>query len=154
MFGKVGGSWFWEGDACGLVFYHEVKDLSLAVHGDDFTFCGYKEDLFWSRDLMTSWFEIKVRGVLGRDQKDDKEIVILGRLVQWGEDEIRYQADPKHRRLLLEHFGLGEGSRSLKSNGEKEVEDKGEEKEDLEPGETTIFRDQEHGHCPLCHCPF
>ena len=107
------------GEACGVVFYHEERDISLAVHGDDFTFCGYEEDLFWIRDLMASWFEVKVRGVLGKDQHDDKEIVILGRLVQWGEDGIRYQADPKHRRLLLEHAGLGEDSRALKSNGEK-----------------------------------
>ena len=88
---------------------------------------------------MAKWFEIKVRGILGGGPKDDKEIVILGRVVQWCKDGIRYQADPKHRRLLLEHFGLGEGSRSLKSNGEKEVEDKGEEKEELEPGENNNF---------------
>ena len=93
---------FERGEACGVVFYHEGRDLSLAVHGDDFTFCGYEEDLFWIRDLMAKWFEIKVRGILGGGQKDDKEIVILGRVVQWCKDGIRYQADPKHRRLLLE----------------------------------------------------
>ena len=53
---------------------------------------------------------------------------------------IRYQADPKHRRLFLEHFCLGEDSRALKSNGEKEVEDKGEECEELGLEETTVFR--------------
>ena len=116
---KLEGVGFGRGDACGVVFYHEERDISLAVHGDDFTFCGYEEDLFWIRDLMASWFEVKVPGVLGKDQHDDKEIVIFGRLVQWGEDGIRYQADPKHRRLLLEHFGLGEDSRALKSNGGK-----------------------------------
>ena len=31
---------FKRGESCGVVFYHEGKDLSLAVHGDDFTFCG------------------------------------------------------------------------------------------------------------------
>ena len=110
---KLEGVGFGRGDACGVVFYHEEKDPSLAVHGDDFTFCGYEEDSFWIRDLMASWFEIKVRGVLGRDPQDDKEIVILGRLVQWGEDGIRYQADPKHRRLSLEHFGLGGGFQGI-----------------------------------------
>ena len=131
---------FEKGDACGMVFYHPGKDLPLAAHGDDFTFCVYEEDLFWIRDLMASWFEIKVRGIVGGGPKDDKEIVILGRLVQWGTDGIRYQADPKHRRLLLEHFGLDENSRSLKSNGEKEVEDQGDEREDLTKEETTVFR--------------
>ena len=77
---------------------------------------------------------------MGPDGKDDKEIVILGRIVKWCEDGIRYQADPKHRQLILEHFGLNRGSRALKSNGEKEVLDKGEEQEDLDTGETTVFR--------------
>ena len=89
---------------------------------------------------MASWFEIKLRGILGHDPKDDKEIVILGRLVQCGKDSIEYQADPKHRQLILEHFGLDQNSRSLKSNGEKEVEDTGEEVEHLEKEEATVFR--------------
>ena len=37
---------FERGDSCGVVFYHPERDLSLAAHGDDFTFCGYEED-FW-----------------------------------------------------------------------------------------------------------
>ena len=73
---------FERGEACGVVVYHEGMDLPLAVHGGDFTFCGYEEALFWIRDLMDSWFEIKVRGILGGGHKDDKEIVILGMLVQ------------------------------------------------------------------------
>ena len=27
----------------------------------------------WIRDLMTAWFEIKVRAILGMDDNDDKE---------------------------------------------------------------------------------
>jgi hypothetical protein len=57
------------GEGEGVVFYHEERALSLAVHGDDFTFCGYEEDLFRIRDLMASWFEIKVRGIFGRRTK-------------------------------------------------------------------------------------
>ena len=71
---------------------------------------------------------------MGGGPKDDKEIVILGRIVRWDKDGIRYQADPKHGMLLLEHFGLDDMSRVLKSNGEKEVEDKGEDKEDFRTG--------------------
>jgi hypothetical protein len=42
--------------------------------------------------------------------------------------------------MLIEYFGLGEGSRALKSNGEKQVEDKGDEKVELGPEETTVVR--------------
>ena len=34
------GVGFARGESCGLVFYHEETGISLAVHGDDFTFCG------------------------------------------------------------------------------------------------------------------
>ena len=44
---------------------------------------GEDEELTWITDLMRTWFEIKVRGVLGPDLKDDKEVVILGRTVRW-----------------------------------------------------------------------
>ena len=111
---------FVRGESCGVVFYHPGRDLSLAVHGDDFTFCGLEEDLFWIRDLMASWFDIKVRAILGPDKYDDKEVVILGRIVRYGSWGISYEADPRHRRLLMERFGLEEGSRGLASNGDKE----------------------------------
>ena len=44
---------------------------------------GEIEELQWVIDLMKSWFEIKVRGILGADLKDDKEVVVLGRTVKW-----------------------------------------------------------------------
>ena len=39
---------FERGTSCGVVFYHAARDLSLVVHGDDFTFCGLEEDLDWA----------------------------------------------------------------------------------------------------------
>ena len=91
LFEAVG---FERGKSCGVVFYHVGRDLSVAVHGDDFTFCGFEEDLMWIRDLMEGWFEIKVRGIRGPESKDDKEVTILGRTVRWGENGIEYEADP------------------------------------------------------------
>eukprot|EP00973_Karenia_brevis_P003344 460762-Karenia_brevis.AAC.1 len=40
---------------------------------DDFTFCGLDEDLKWIRRHIEPWFEVKVRAVLGPEEKDDKE---------------------------------------------------------------------------------
>ena len=39
--GKLVGEGFVRGESCGVVFYHPDRDLSLVVHGDDFTFCGW-----------------------------------------------------------------------------------------------------------------
>ena len=52
-------------------------------HGDDFTFCGFDIDLDWVEILMKAWFEIKVRARLGPEDRDDKDVTILGRTVRW-----------------------------------------------------------------------
>ena len=65
VLGKLEDIGFKRGEGCGVVFYHPLRDISMGVHGDDFTLCGVEEDLVWIRDLMRSWFEIKVRGMLG-----------------------------------------------------------------------------------------
>eukprot|EP00973_Karenia_brevis_P029714 4099760-Karenia_brevis.AAC.1 len=57
---------------------------------------------------MESWFEIKVRAVFGPEEKDDKEVTILGRLVRWTLEGIEYEADPEHRTIILEYFGFNE----------------------------------------------
>ena len=101
------GEGFVRGLSCGVVFFHPIRDISVVVHGDDFTFCGLEGDLKWILEKMKSWFEIKLRGILGDDEKDMKQITILGRVVRWTRDGIEYEADPKHRQNLLDHFGFG-----------------------------------------------
>ena len=76
----------------------------MVVHGDDFTFSGIEEDLKWIRDLMETWFEINVRGISGGDEGDVREIVTCGRVVRWTDEGMEYEADPKHRRKILEYF--------------------------------------------------
>eukprot|EP00973_Karenia_brevis_P026748 3690945-Karenia_brevis.AAC.1 len=68
---------------------------------------------------MKSWFEIKVRAVLGTEENDDKEVSILGRLVRWTGEGIKYEADPKHRRLVLEYFGFNSQTKPSGVNGER-----------------------------------
>ena len=55
-----------------------------------------------------SWFEVKVRAMLGMDKRDDKEITILGRIVRWTSKGIEYEADPRHRTKVMEYFGLAQ----------------------------------------------
>ena len=57
-----------------MVFYHPDRDVSLVVHGDDFTFCGMDKHLSWIEGEMKKWYEIKVRGRLWGDPDDDKEV--------------------------------------------------------------------------------
>ena len=57
---------FERGLTCVVVFHHAEKDISCVVHGDDFTFEGGGPELLWITEKMKSWFEIKVRALLGQ----------------------------------------------------------------------------------------
>ena len=62
---ELEGAGFIRGTSCGVVFHHPGRDISYVVHGDAFTLVGTEEYFASIRDLMTSWFEIKVRAILG-----------------------------------------------------------------------------------------
>ena len=124
-----------------MVFHEPTRDITVVCHGDDFTCVGDDEDLQWLAEEMKKWFEIKVRAVLGPDAGDDKEVVILGRVVRWKEWGIEFEADPKHRQILLEHFGFTEESGAAAFNGSREAKEETEEEEGaMEKSEATEFR--------------
>ena len=77
---------------------------------------------------------------MGDGASDTKEIVILGRVVRWKEWGIEYEADPKHRAMIMDHFGFEEGSRALSCNGDKKEVEEDWELEELGKPEATIFR--------------
>jgi len=62
---------------------------------------------------MSKWYEIKIRGVLGDDDGDDKELTILGRNISWRDGTIKYEADMKHAEVIIEEMGLGDCSKVL-----------------------------------------
>ena len=67
---------------------------------------GEEEELNWLATETKKWFELKVRGVLGPEAKDDKEVVILGRTVTWKEWGIEFEADPRHREIADRAFRI------------------------------------------------
>eukprot|EP00973_Karenia_brevis_P076822 10668793-Karenia_brevis.AAC.1 len=89
---------------------------------------------------MKSWFEIKVRAVLGPEEGDDKEVTILGRSVRWTNEGIEYEADPKHRRLILKYCGFNEKTKSIGVNGDREDKVEEQEEEYLDKGEAKEYR--------------
>jgi hypothetical protein len=129
---------FVRGRASPVSFYDPASDVSCLVHGDDFTFVGERAALDFVEDKMKSWYELKVKARLGEEEGDDKETDILGRIVRCTKDGFEYEADPRHRKKILEAFGLEEGSKGLSVNGK--VEDFAGEPVLLEAGECTQFR--------------
>ena len=69
---------------------------------------------------------------MGPDPHDDKEVVNLGRVIRWTTEGVEFEADPRHRRVLLEHFGFDDSSSAAANNGDKSRrEDDGEEEEEM-----------------------
>ena len=51
---------------------------------------------------MCEWYEVKVRGILGSEKRDVREIEILGRSFRWTEEGLEYEASDKLCQALLE----------------------------------------------------
>ena len=88
------------------MLYHPGRELWCIVHGDDFMFTGFQEDLNFALATTKKEYDIKNRGVLGLGEEDVKEIDMLGRVLKYTETGISWQADPRHRRMMFEHCGL------------------------------------------------
>ena len=97
---------FQPGKTSPCVFYHEPRNIRLVVHGDDFTALGTDPGLNWFRQQMTNRFECKIRGRLGPEKGDDKEIRILHRILTWKSDGIHYEADQRHAEIIIRDLGL------------------------------------------------
>ena len=76
------------------------------VHGDDFTFQGSRAHLEWIRVHMEKLFLCKVEGIMGSGAGELKEARILNRVIRWGKDGIRYEADPRHVEYLVRDLAL------------------------------------------------
>ena len=104
---------FVKGRSAPIVFYNQATSVRGVVHGDDFTFLGKKKDLDELAKTMKTWYELKVKAVLGPEIKDDKVATILNRKVTWSHDGIRVEADHKHAEVLAHELGLDKDSKGF-----------------------------------------
>ena len=139
--GVLSRAGFIRGVASPVIFFHAEKQIWCVVHGDDFTFTGEDEGLDWITKIMQDNYEVKVRGRLGPDTEDLKEIDILGRVLRYENWGISWRADPRHRKMILEYYGFGSDTKGLSKTGDKD-DDKSEEELDGEMTvqEATVFR--------------
>ena len=68
---------------CSVIFRHEEKDPLDVVHGDHLVFVGSDEDLKCVAKVLAAKFVINVKAVLGPEDEDQKDEVLLGRSVRW-----------------------------------------------------------------------
>ena len=60
--------------------------------------------------------------------------------MRWTSRSIEFEADPKHRLLVMETFGFEENSKGLVNNGEKDLKEELGDDEEMEKKEATEFR--------------
>ena len=96
---------FLSGRASPCCFWHPKWEVSLVVHGGDFTSLGLDEGLDKLEEGLKTKFEIKIRGRMG-EHHECKEMRILNRVVTLTESGLTYEADPRHVELLAKSLGL------------------------------------------------
>ena len=92
---RLEGTGFKKGRSNVAVFYNEDSETRMVVHGDDFTFLGYEGELRKVLRDMEDWYEMKLRGIIGDEPKDAKEMAIRNRTIHWTGRAITYKADNK-----------------------------------------------------------
>jgi hypothetical protein len=135
---KLLGAGFRRGVASPTCFFHPAWGMRIVVHGDDFTMTGKQRHLDEFTKLMGSWYLMTVKGTVGPDVGDSKEMTILNRSLRVQGNSLVYEADPKHAKILCEELGLAEGSKGLDSPASKQ--EAGEDESPLDKGEATRFR--------------
>ena len=92
---------FERGKAIPCIFQHPKREIKVAVHGDDFTIAGKEKELDWFKDELQKKFEIKHRGRIGPEPKDEKSMRLLNRVFEWTSEGIIIEADNRHAELII-----------------------------------------------------
>ena len=130
---------FARGKSSPCTFFHLQRGIRCVVHGDDFTFLANESELKWCTDMMKAEYEVKVRGLLGPDKHDDKQMTILNRCIEWRKNEIWYEADPRHAEILVRELGLKD-KRPVVTPGINTVIKEGEDDPHLDGEFSTKYR--------------
>ena len=122
---------FVAGAASPCCFHHPAWDVSIVVHGDDFTALGTKADLDRYERELAKVFDLKVRGRIGEGPDDDKEIRILNRIVRVLPGGLSYEADPRHAEMLARSLGITEAKPVLTPGVKQSHETAGEQDKEV-----------------------
>ena len=92
---------FTRGKASPCIFHHSAREVTTVIHGDDFTTLATEDNLKWLEANLRKRLEIKMRGILGPDRNDMKQITVLNRVVTWENNWITYEADQRRSEMLV-----------------------------------------------------
>ena len=139
--GTLVGLGFVQGLASPCMFHHPERGLVTSVHGDDFTTAGPKDSLDWFETELAAKYELSKGGRLGPAPEDDKQGLVLNRVIRWTENGIEYEADPRQAEKLLEETGLGDATtNTCATPGVKPLPETVAADQPLPEGQHTTFR--------------
>lgn len=121
------------------IFRHPEWKVACAVHGGCFTITGPADKLVTVENLLRQRYELKVGGRLGPGGKDDKEGMVLNRIVRWCLDSVECEADPRQAEKLVHEIGL-EGAKPAVTPGTKPTHEQIERDKEPEEGKERLFR--------------
>ena len=101
------GMGFSQGKGSPRFFENPEWRVSVVVHGADFTALGTDQALDKYEEGLRKSFECKMRGSLGEEAHDMKEIQLLNRIIPITPVGLMYEADPRHAELLAKAINLG-----------------------------------------------
>ena len=130
---------FQAGQSVVCLFYHEVRDIRIAVHGDDFTVLDPADQLDWLRTEITTRFEVKFRGRLGPGHDDDKAIRLLNRIIEWTSEGIVIEGDQRHAEIIIDQLGLYKNSTAVSTPGETS-RDEEDHQDEVVGQDATLYR--------------
>ena len=99
-------------------FFHEQRNISATVHGDDFTSTGTAANLKWLEVRLKEAFEMTME-VFGPQAHQCQQVRILNRVMTWTPEGIQYEADQRHAEIIIGELGL-EGAKALTTPGSRE----------------------------------
>ena len=88
--GKLVEFGFRRSRAAPTTFWDPRTDVRVVVWGDDLTMLGRRDDVNDVIRALSVHYEVVVRGVLGDEAADDKEVRILNRRVYLVDEGVRY----------------------------------------------------------------
>jgi hypothetical protein len=143
---------FLSGASNPCLFYHPQKELQALVHGDDYAIVGEDAELNWIESEIRKEFEIKTTrfgpGSHRRGRQaapvgpvgEKSEVSILGRILEWRDEGITFEADPRHAEIIIRELGLAEGKPVTTPGVKAPVDTEEEEGEELQNAEATKYR--------------
>ena len=103
---------FVKGASSPCTFYHPLKNICLAVHGDDFVSAGSLSCLKWLDETLKGSFQIKTE-ILGEQDGLLKEARLLNRVISWRPEGLVWEPDPRHCELVWKDLGLDPATTNL-----------------------------------------